>query len=654
MKKIFHQKFPGFIRFIFNLYIYPLLVLLLIRTFFVFYNLPEQISGLNLKKFFDLMTESIHFDLVPLTFVVGLVYIWMIFSDIYPVVFKKSWAGKIYFTGTALFFILELADTVYYHSFKTHITDAVLPWLRDPGTVFRMIFGSWHLAFMFIPGLLLLYLWHRKVRHIFKTGISVKWWNKKYVPYHLILMIVIFFMGKGRIIGHSLQSQNAFNDDLYFLNDFKLNAFFSIRDSWVSSRSHHFQLMDNESAIRRFREMFRISTNKYNSPVAREEIFDTTYTKPLNVVIILMERKAAWKMKYFGNTDNMTPFLDSLFLHSLSFDHFYSAGTRTFEGIFGSLYAHPILFTEHPLYGTANDLPSQRTYGKIKHFYGIPQVLKEKGYTTRFFCPHNPDFDNLITFLPANGFDKVYGLKDFDPHQKKTPWGVDDPALFDFALNKLDKLHAASRPFLGVILTITDHEPYYAPGFIKGKNIKIRAARYADWALKNFFKKARKKDWFNHTVFILFGDHGKPHNDKLPTPLSHHHVPLIIVAPGIKPQIIHRFGDQKDIFPTLMQILHISYVNNTLGKNLLDSSYSYAYFNHYQKAGWINDKYLVNIDNTGQITGLYDYNNDKTTNLKDSLPKTAQAMADSLRAHLQVSYYLRENNLQGKPTVIKQ
>ena len=46
-------------------------------------------------------------------------------------------------------------------------------------------------------------------------------------------------------------------------------------------------------------------------------------------------------------------------------------------------------------------------------------------------------------------------------------WGVADESLFDNALNELDRVHAAHKPFLAQIMTTTNHRPYsYPPGRI--------------------------------------------------------------------------------------------------------------------------------------------------------------------------------------------
>jgi len=285
----------------------------------------------------------------------------------------------------------------------------------------------------------------------------------------------------------------------------------------------------------------------------------------------------------------------------------------------------------------------------MRKYYGIPQIFKENDYETVFFCPHTPLFDNLGNFIPKNGFNKFYYEDHYPKDSLKTNWGVDDHFLFNFALNKMDSLHQANKTFFSVILSISDHNPYYVPDFIKGKNLRTRAARFADWSLRDFFKKARKKDWFDNTLFVLVGDHGKPKNPIYFTDLSYHQVPLIFYEKDIQPEMIHDIGDQKDILPLLMKELKINYINNTFGKIPDSLSKGYAYFNHYEKNAILNDKYLLIIDNKGDIVGLYDYIHKQTKNLKDSLPEVAEQMAYFLKSQLQASYYIRKNNLQKKP-----
>ncbi len=72
------------------------------------------------------------------------------------------------------------------------------------------------------------------------------------------------------------------------------------------------------------------------SPIARE-VKCTAVPTQKNVVLIFMESMSANLMEHFGSTKKLTPFLDSLYLESLSFDHFYSAGIHTNHGMYATL-----------------------------------------------------------------------------------------------------------------------------------------------------------------------------------------------------------------------------------------------------------------------------------------------------------------------------
>lgn len=52
-----------------------------------------------------------------------------------------------------------------------------------------------------------------------------------------------------------------------------------------------------------------------------------------NVVLISVESLSGDYLKCFGNTENITPYLDSLIPNGLWFDHFYASGTTTVRGL---------------------------------------------------------------------------------------------------------------------------------------------------------------------------------------------------------------------------------------------------------------------------------------------------------------------------------
>ena len=66
-------------------------------------------------------------------------------------------------------------------------------------------------------------------------------------------------------------------------------------------------------------------------------------------------------MKHFGQSETLTPFLDSLYTRSISFRNFYSAGIHTNHGLYATLYSFPAMMKRKPherlchspLFGTA-------------------------------------------------------------------------------------------------------------------------------------------------------------------------------------------------------------------------------------------------------------------------------------------------------------
>jgi phosphoglycerol transferase MdoB-like AlkP superfamily enzyme len=628
---------------ILKIYLIIILIFSGLRAFFYFYNQNPKYYFSSVFKLLKSWFWGLRFDLIPVTYTLAISFLLLLIYEFTQKKLYKKIAFWITYFFLSFLIFLYAADIIYYNEFAVHLNNQILLWFNDPATIFKMIIEAPELSFMFVPFFLIMLLWYYLLKKIYyaKNAVKSEGGIKLHLSY-LFLIIIMIFASKGRIIGHTLKINDAYNDDNLFYNEFKLNPYFTIKESMENEKYQILKLMDDADAIDRVQKFFKIIKPKYTSPVARDinnsQIQDSTAFD--NVVFIFMERKATWKMKYFGNKDTMTPFLDSLFLQSLSFDRFYSSGTRTFEGIYGSLYAYPILFGEHPLKNS------------LRQYYGIPQILKEKGFKTVFFCPHTPYFDNLSQFLPKNGFEKIYFENDYPEDSLRTNWGVDDHFLFNFAIKKMDSLNRNKQKFFSVILTISDHNPYWVPDYIKGKNIKIRAARFADWSLRDFFKKVKNKPWFDRTLFVMVGDHGKPKNGIYPTTLSTHHVPLLFYYNGVKAKVLHQIGDQKDILPMLMNLLQIDYTDNTFGRNILkDTTQQFAYFNHYEKNGMLNKNFLLVINNKGKTKGLYRYVDNNPENLLDSFPEEAEKMKKLLIAHLQTAFYIRKNNLQKKPKI---
>jgi phosphoglycerol transferase MdoB-like AlkP superfamily enzyme len=110
-------------------------------------------------------------------------------------------------------------------------------------------------------------------------------------------------------------------------------------------------------------------------------------------------------------------------------------------------------------------------------------------------------------------------------------------------------------------------------------------------------EEAKKKPWFNDTIFVLVADHCASSAAKLALPVKNYEIPLFIYAPAhIKPRVVDRMMSQIDVAPTVLGLLNMKYTSAFIGKNILTSEpwTDRAFISTYQKLGYIQgDKLLV-------------------------------------------------------------
>jgi membrane-anchored protein YejM (alkaline phosphatase superfamily) len=208
--------------------------------------------------------------------------------------------------------------------------------------------------------------------------------------------------------------------------------------------------------------------------------------------------------------------------------------------------------------------------------------------------------------------DTIVGQREID-EAKADNWGVPDEYIFDKAHEMFSE--ARDRPFFGLVLTVSNHEPYNVPEgrtwFEPPKTLeaKIRNAyRYADWALEDFFRKAEKEDYYRRTIFLLVADHGVrlDHRPSLDAP--GYRIPCVIYAPGLAeadpgktpritwPRTVETICSQVDVAPTIMALLGGSYEHCFLGRDIMSVSPGdgFAFIHEDDRLGLIRgDRVLV-------------------------------------------------------------
>jgi phosphoglycerol transferase MdoB-like AlkP superfamily enzyme len=383
--------------------------------------------------------------------------------------------------------------------------------------------------------------------------------------------------------GPPLRWGDAYTTDSMFANQLGLNGSLTLLSaaeaSLSSQRSNTWQsTMPDEQALQIVRQLLLTPHDQLvdadSAAIRRNFTPPAERSLPIrNVVVILMESFAGRFVGALGGTGDITPHFDALAKEGLLFDRFFSNGTHTHQGMFATMACFPNLPGFEYL---------MRTPEGAHKFSGLPQLLSARGYDNLYVYNGNFQWDNQSGFFSNQGMTNFIGREDFlDPVYMDPTWGVSDQDMFDRAASELDKL-PADKPFYALVQTLSNHTPYALPKELPVKPVTDRgtasehltAMRYSDWALGEFFAKARKSAYYKHTLFVVVGDHGFGSDQQLTEmDLFRFNVPLLLIAPGIQEKFgsrNHHVGTQVDVVPTIMGRLGGTVRHQCWGRDLLN------------------------------------------------------------------------------------
>lgn len=284
--------------------------------------------------------------------------------------------------------------------------------------------------------------------------------------------------------------------------------------------------------------------------------------KPLNLVIVLQESLGATFVKSLGGLA-VTPELEQLKQQGIWFENLYATGTRSVRGIEAVVAGFP----PTPAQSTVKLSNSQQ------HFTTLASILKSAGYHTQFVYGGEAHFDNMRSFFTGNGVDQIV-----DQNQMQNPvfigsWGASDEDVFTAAHHQLTALHQQDKPFFSLIFTSSNHEPFEFPDgriqFNEEPKASVNnAVKYADWAMGQFFEKAKQSDYWQDTLFLIVADHdNRVYGDNL-IPVEKFHIPGLILGADTKPELLKTLASQIDLAPTLLSMMGVSSCHTMTGRDL--------------------------------------------------------------------------------------
>lgn len=334
-----------------------------------------------------------------------------------------------------------------------------------------------------------------------------------------------------------------------------------------------------------------------------------------NIVLIQCESFSMYKSSLSGNPLRTTPFVDSLARHGVFFENCFAPTFSTARALFAILTGIP----DAQLFKFSSRNPSALNQ------YMIVNSLEE--YDKHYFLGGDAAFNNFQGILQnIEGLQMHTGLR---PHLPPlNVWGISDK---DLLLEADSVFTQANRPFFAYIQTAGNHRPFQRS--IPANDIAFRrdtlppdtlqrygfesvdeynAFRYTDYCFRTFFEVAKRRAYFANTLFVLVGDHGVAGDATAVYPavwttqrLTDHHVPLLFYAPDfLSPQRRTEVVSQIDVMPTIAGLLHRSYENRTLGRDLLDPHFQHHFAfitNAADRIGVItNDHYFMRNLNVGE------------------------------------------------------
>ncbi|MBK5513253.1 LTA synthase family protein [Pseudomonas sp. TH15] len=500
-------------------------------------------------------------------------------------------------SSIALF--LGLMEMDFYREFHQRLNGLVFQYVKeDPKTVMSMLWYGFPVVRYLLAwavGTVILTLAFKgadratRPRGPFSGGSigtrQVAPWYAR-IAVFVVCLVICVVAARGTLRqGPPLRWGDVYTTDSNFANQLGLNGTLQLiaaaKSRMSDERSNIWKAtLDQPLAQQTVRDMLLTPSDKLVDPdiaaVRRNYTPDTTKTLPIkNVVVILMESFAGHSVGALGRPGNITPAFDKLSKEGLLFDRFFSNGTHTHQGMFATMACFPNL--------PGFEYLMQTPEGSHK-LSGLPQLLSARDYDDVYV--YNGDFawDNQSGFFSNQGMTNFIGRNDFvNPVFSDPTWGVSDQDMFNRGLEELKARDGKDKkPFYALLQTLSNHTPYALPTPLPVERVTDRgslnehltAMRYSDWALGQFFEKARKEPYFKETLFVVVGDHGFGDEQQITEmDLGRFNVPMLMIAPGIQEKFgkrDHTVGTQIDIVPTIMGRVGGDVVHQCWGRDLLN------------------------------------------------------------------------------------
>ncbi|KRM12254.1 LTA synthase family protein [Paucilactobacillus suebicus] len=442
-------------------------------------------------------------------------------------------------------------------------------------------------------------------------------------------------------------------DRTYVVKYLGIDAF-TAYDAVTTEQTSHVRKSATKSelkAVKKFTDAHYAKPNKSMYGIA----------KGRNVFIIHLESFQQFLIDKKINGKEVTPFLNSIY---------HGSNTYSFDNFFNQVGQGKTSDAENMLETSTYGLAQGSLFtsiGSDNTFQAAPAILKQRaGYTSAVFHGNVASFWNRNNVYKNMGYQYFFDASYYDTSgDKSTGYGLKDKLLFKDSVKYLEQLQ---QPFYAKYITVTNHLPYTLDSEDQDPNFKtvdtgdstvdnyFVTAHYLDQSLKEFFTYLKKAGLYKNSIFVIYGDHygiSDSENPKLAPVLGKsasswdsfdnaqlQRVPLMFLIPdsGGHGRIIHTYGGEIDVLPTLMHLLGVSskrYIQ--FGTDLFSSQHDTTVA--FRNKDFVTPKYT-------SISGvIYNNSNGKKAKLTKAQKKSLEKDQDKVDKELDLSDSLNEKNL---------
>ena len=631
MKSFFAQirKEPGFIMAV-N-FVILMVIYMLSRWFFYYMN----INSFQDVTFSDMMAISwggLRFDLSALCYLNALCIVmqFLPFKQRYNVGYQRV-VKILFLVVNTLGLVVNAADIVYFEFGGRRTTATIFSEFGGEENLGKIFLNSiteyWQVWLFGIATILaVVFLYYKPIKRDRPKEEFPKGWV--FYSTHTAIFLVALLLTLGGLRGgvswkmHPLRQDSA---ELYCKKPIEaaivLNAPFTLITT--AHKGHykdpHFFKEDE-------------NLDKIFNPIRNEKPKGGEMRK-LNVVVLILESFSMEYTGYFnkqrdgGKFQGYTPFLDSLLSVSYSFEYCFANGMRSVDCMPAAFAGIPRYVNPYCYFAYSNNT-----------LQGLPEMLKQEGYSTAFFhgAPNTTlgfkGFTNSIGFETYYGMDEYPVKDDFDG-----TWAIFDEPYLQYFAAKTKEFARKGKPFFLTVFTASSHEPFKIPDehkaqFTRGEIPMHRAISYADYSLKRYFEQVKNEPWFKNTIFVITADHcGVSHREDYNNEMGRFLIPIFFYTPGGQLPVkcdSTRLIQQTDIAPSLLSLLNYPKPFFSFGKDVFDDSPSFVNYVFNDRNG--NSMYYLDdlmIEYSGnRLIGIFEFKKDfslkkNLLNKKDQYPQ---------------------------------